>query len=66
MIFLADMAFQMSISDAFDNDQTYENLLKDSPLSLLSIVKSFSSFETKMILEIPDETFLKNHPIHRK
>ena len=35
------------------------NLLKDSPLSLLSMVKIFSSLETKMILKIPNETFLR-------
>merc|ERR1711989_89662 len=37
----------------------HENLLRDSPLSLLSIVNFFSSLETKMILKIPNETFLK-------
>ena len=35
------------------------NLLRDSPLSLLSIVKLFSSLETKKVLKIPNETFLK-------
>ena len=38
----------------------HENLLRDSPLSLLSIVKFFSSLETKMVLKIPNETFLRN------
>ena len=37
----------------------HENLLKDSPLSLLSVVKCFSSLETKMILKAPNETFLR-------
>ena len=37
----------------------HENLLKDSTLSLLFTVKFFSSLETKMILKIPYETFLK-------
>ena len=37
----------------------HENLLKDSPLSLLSVVKFFSSLETKMILKTPNETFLR-------
>ena len=35
----------------------HENLLRDSSLSLLSIVNFFSSLETKMILKIPNETF---------
>ena len=35
----------------------HENLLRDSPLSLLSTVKIFSSLESKMILRIPNETF---------
>ena len=35
----------------------HENLLRDSPLSSLSIVRIFSSLETKMILKIPNETF---------
>ena len=37
----------------------HENLLRDSPLSLLSIVKFSFSLETNMILKIPNETFLK-------
>ena len=37
----------------------HENLLRDSPLSLLFIVKIFSSLETKMVLKIPNETFLR-------
>ena len=37
----------------------HENLLSDSPLSLLFIVKLFSSLETKMILKAPNETFLR-------
>ena len=37
----------------------HENLLRDSPLSLLSIVKLFSSLETKMILQIPNKSFLR-------
>ena len=35
------------------------NLLRDSPLSLLSTVRLFSSWETKIILDIPNETFLR-------
>ena len=31
----------------------HKNLLRDSPLSLLFIVKLFSSLETKMVLKIP-------------
>ena len=38
----------------------HEILLRDSPLSLLSTVKFFSSLETKMNLKIPNETFLRN------
>ena len=37
----------------------HENLLRDSPLSLLFIVKFFSSLETKMVVKIPNETFLR-------
>ena len=37
----------------------HENLLRDSPLSLLFIVKMFSSLETKMVLKTPNETFLR-------
>ena len=37
----------------------HENLLRDDPLSLLSVVNSFSSLETKMILKIPNETLLR-------
>jgi len=37
----------------------HENLLKDSTLSLLLIVKFFSSLKTKMILKTPNETFLR-------
>ena len=37
----------------------HENLLRDSLLSLLFIVKFFSSLETKMVLKIPNETFLR-------
>ena len=37
----------------------HENLLRDSPLSLLFMVKFFSSLETKMSLKIPNETFLR-------
>ena len=37
----------------------HENLLRDSPLSLLFIVKFFSSLETMMALKIPNETFLR-------
>ena len=33
------------------------NLPRDSPLSLLFIVKVFSSFETKLVLKISNETF---------
>ena len=36
-----------------------ENLLKDSTLSLLFIVKFYSSLKTKMMLKTPNETFLK-------
>ena len=38
----------------------HENLLRDSPLSLLFIVKFSSSLETNMVLKIPNETFLRN------
>ena len=36
----------------------HENLLREGTLSLLAIVKLFSFLETKMILQIPEETFL--------
>ena len=37
----------------------HENLLRDSTLSLLFIVKIFTSLETKMILKMSYETFLR-------
>ena len=37
----------------------HENLLRDSTLSSHSMVKFISSLETKMILKIPNETFLR-------
>ena len=35
------------------------NMLRDSPFSLLFILKFFSSLESKMVLKIPNETFLR-------
>ena len=52
IVILADMAFWMF--------KYHETLLRDSLLSLLSIVKFFSSLESKMILKMPNETFLRN------
>ena len=45
-----------------------KNLLRDNPLSLLFIVKFFSSLETKIVVKIPNETFLKitQYQVHRK
>ena len=37
----------------------HKNLLRDSTLSLLSTVDFFSSLETKMILKIQNEIFLR-------
>merc|ERR1711989_110701 len=37
----------------------HENLFRDSPLSLLFMVKFLSSLETKMVLKIPNKTFLR-------
>ena len=37
----------------------HENLLKDSTLAWLFIVKFFSSLETKMIVKLAIETFLR-------
>ena len=37
----------------------HENLSRDSALSLLFMVKFFSSSVTKMILKLPNETFLR-------
>ena len=37
----------------------HENLLKDSLISLFFMVKLFSLLETKMILKMPNETFLR-------
>ena len=37
----------------------HENLLKVSPLYLLSMVKFLSSLETKIVLKVPNETFLR-------
>ena len=36
----------------------HENLLRGSPLSLLFMAKIFSSLQTKMVLKIPNETFV--------
>ena len=36
-----------------------ENLLCDNTLSLLSIVKIFSSLETKMIQQVPNKNVLR-------
>ena len=38
----------------------HENLLRDNFLSLLSVVKFFSSLETKMVLKIVNETFIED------
>ena len=37
----------------------HETLLRDGPSSLLSMVNFFSSLEPKMILKIPNKTFLR-------
>ena len=37
----------------------HESLLKDSTLSLLSVVEFFTSSESKTILKLSNETFLK-------
>jgi len=37
----------------------HENLLSNCPLSLLFIVKFFSSLESKMVLKIPNKPFLR-------
>ena len=37
----------------------HEKLLGDSPLSLLCIVKFFSSLKTKMILKVTNKTLLR-------
>ena len=44
----------------------HENLLRDSHLSLLSVVKLFSSLETKQVLKIRNETFLRITRYHRQ
>ena len=44
----------------------HENLLSNSPMSLLFIVKFFSSLETKMVLKTPNETFLRITRYHEK
>ena len=43
----------------FDNDQIALNLAQRYTLSLLSIVNFFSFLETKLILKMPNETFLR-------
>ena len=61
--FLADMAFWMSkfslILMILIMAKYHENLLIDSPLTLLSMVKFFISLETKVVLKMPNETFLR-------
>ena len=37
----------------------HENLLRDSPLPWLSMVKFFTSLEIKMFLKIPNKTFFR-------
>ena len=43
----------------------HENLLKDSTLALLFIVKFFSSLEAMMVLKLPNKTFLRITRYHR-
>ena len=56
MIFLANMPFWMSDLDDFGNDQIAWKLAQRYTLSLLC--NFFSSLQTKMILKMPNETFL--------
>ena len=51
--------FKCLISMILTMTKYHENLLRDSPLSLLSVVKFLSSLETKKVLKIPNETFLR-------
>ena len=44
----------------------HENLLRESTLSLLFMVKFFSSLETKMIPKKPNETFLRITRYHER
>ena len=53
------MPFKCLILMTLTMAKYYENLIRDSPLSLLFIVKFFASLETKMILKMPNETFLR-------
>ena len=39
--------------------ENHENLLRESTMSLLSLVKFFSCLETKITLKIPNETLLR-------
>ena len=53
MIFLADLVFQVSKIDDFDNDQISWKLAQRKPFVFAFIVKFFPSLETKMVLKIP-------------
>ena len=57
MIYVADMVFYCLILIILTMTKYHENLLRD--LSLLFIVNSLSFLETKMVLKIPNETFLR-------
>ena len=59
MIFLLIWPCKCLILMILSMTKYHENLLRDSNLSLLFVVKYFSSLETKMILKIPNETFLR-------
>ena len=52
--------FECLILMIFTTTKFHENLLRVSALSLLFISKFFSSLETKTLVEIPNETFLRN------
>ena len=51
--------FECPILMILTSTKYHGNLLRDSPLFLLSIVKLFSSLETKKVLKIANETFLR-------
>ena len=63
MIFLADMAFKMSNFDDFDNDQSHENFVRDSPLFFLSTVNFFFFFWNQDDPKNTKWNFFKKHPI---
>ena len=64
MIFWPLWPFECLLLMILTMTKYHEHLLKESTLSLLSMVKFFSSSETKIILKIPSKSFLRITQYH--